>query len=177
MKNVPLRLRFPILNGETLMEIIYRNTHLKIITCIWYKVDILQNMFKELSFQRVIRGRTCGGDPHLNIILVIFWSLGPLTWFEKKFIFQEWNFREILLVFARIRPSIEWDHSSRLAEGESFVWSKARGVIISWPTATHLRQGQSQKYRKFHKTTLSMKELCLLLGPSLLLLCDITCVY
>ena len=143
MKNVPLRLRFPILNGETLMEIIYRNTHLKIITCIWYKVDILQNMFKELSFQRVIRGRTCGGDPDLNIILVIFWSLGPLTWFEKKFIFQEWNFREILLVFARIRPSIEWDHSSRLAEGESFVWSKARGVIISWPTATHLRQGQS----------------------------------
>ena len=32
--NVLLQLRFPILNGETLMEIIYRNTHLKIITCI-----------------------------------------------------------------------------------------------------------------------------------------------
>ena len=129
-------------------------------------------MFKELSFQRVDRRRTCGGDPDFNIILVIFWSLDPLTWFEKKFNFQEWNFCEILLVFARIRPSIEWDPSARLVDGESFVWSKASGVIISWPTATHLRQGQSQKYRKFDKTTLSMKELCLLLGRSLLLLCD-----
>ena len=31
---VLLQLRFPILNGETLMEIIYRNTNLKIVTCI-----------------------------------------------------------------------------------------------------------------------------------------------
>ena len=31
---VLLQLRFPILNGETLMEIIYRNTNLEIITCI-----------------------------------------------------------------------------------------------------------------------------------------------
>ena len=100
-------------------------------------------MFKELSFQRVDRRRTCGGDPDFNIILVIFWSLDPLTWFEKKFNFQEWNFREIFLVFARIRPSIEWDPSARLVDGESFVWSKARGVIISRPTATQLRQGQS----------------------------------
>ena len=69
---VLLQLRFPILNGKTLMEIIYRNTHLKIITCISYKEDSLQNMFKELSFQRVIRWRTCGGDLDLNIILVIF---------------------------------------------------------------------------------------------------------
>ena len=108
-----------------------------------YKEDSLQNMFKDLSFQRLIRGRTCGGDPDFNFILVVFWSLGPLTRFEKKFNFQEWKFREILFVSAKIRPSNEWDHSARLVDGDSFVWNKARGVIISRPTATHLRQGQS----------------------------------